>query len=710
MEVYEGKIAVTFDELTATAGGEAVMARGTLKGLLARHPEYRLSKGGGLGQVCRIDFDMLRDYYKKRFISKYGDPRKILAEQALRAELNLTIDANARQYYSNYRYTLRGELKALPEAIVEELTLNASILKLMTGIISRRSVLRKAAGRQTTTKELLETISEVYEKLRDAYGHTLPTSLGRLRSKLAAYKEDGYVSLISKKWGNNSAAIITEEAGEYLIALKRSKVPVYTDSMMLAAYNDYAARHDWKQLKSLRAMRDWLNRPEIRPLWYDAAHGELASHQLFSRKHDTTMPTMRDSLWYGDGTKLNLYYKEWVEGKGKGRWEVRTLQVYEVIDAYSEVLLGYNISETENYASQYAAYRMAVATSGHRPFEIVHDNQGGHNKLSTENFLNRLPSGLNRPTAPNSGQSKTIENLFGRLQDEYLRRDWRFTGMNITAKKVNSRINLEFIAANKDNLYTRAELIAAYEDIRKEWNAAAHPKTGVARQEMYNSSTNPATPALTEMDMVEVFWLLTDRPVAYTSSGLSITIKGETHHYEVCTEAGDPDHEFYWKNNGRKYRVKYDPCDLRSIRLYTESPDGLRFERTAEIKIAVQRNIQEQKEGDQAFIRANIAADIAMRKTIQIKAQTIERKYGMSVEQQGLKRPGMSNVPQKVNDEVTREVVRRTRKMRATYGSMTPAQFSKEVSLSIINPETKKVDLSSTDLDDDYAYGIASKF
>ena len=200
MEVYNGKIAVTFDELTSAAGGEAVISRGVLAKMLTRHPEYRLTKGGGLGQVCRIDFDMLRDYYKKRFTAKYGDPRKMLAEQALRAELNLTIDANARQYYSAYRYTLRGELKALPEAIVEKLTLNASVLKLMTGIISRRSVLRKAAGRQTTTKELLETVSEVYEKLRDAYGHTLPTSLERLRSKLAAYREDGYVSLISKKW------------------------------------------------------------------------------------------------------------------------------------------------------------------------------------------------------------------------------------------------------------------------------------------------------------------------------------------------------------------------------------------------------------------------------------------------------------------------------------------------------------------------------
>ena len=62
MEVYNGKIAVTFDELTSATGGEAVISRSALEGVLRRHPEYRLSKGGGLGQVCRIDFDMLRDY------------------------------------------------------------------------------------------------------------------------------------------------------------------------------------------------------------------------------------------------------------------------------------------------------------------------------------------------------------------------------------------------------------------------------------------------------------------------------------------------------------------------------------------------------------------------------------------------------------------------------------------------------------------------
>lgn len=60
---------------------------------------------------------------------------------------------------------------------------------------------------------------------------------------------------------------------------------------------------------------------------------------------------MRDALWYGDGTKLNLYY---LGEDGK----VRTTMVYEVMDAYSEVLLGYHISDAEDYEQQYHAYRM----------------------------------------------------------------------------------------------------------------------------------------------------------------------------------------------------------------------------------------------------------------------------------------------------------------------------------------------------------------
>ena len=93
---------------------------------------------------------------------------------------------------------------------------------------------------------------------------------------------------------------------------------------------------------------------------------------------------MRDSLWYGDGTKINLYYKDYDKD---GKLVVRTTQVYEVIDAYSEVFLGYHISDSEDYEAQYNAYRMAVQVSGHKPYELVHDNQGGHKKAAKQQIL-----------------------------------------------------------------------------------------------------------------------------------------------------------------------------------------------------------------------------------------------------------------------------------------------------------------------------------
>lgn len=136
-------------------------------------------------------------------------------------------------------------------------------------------------------------------------------------------------------------------------------------------------------------MKKWLNSPSVEPLWYDAVYGEQAARQRYGRKHKTALPTRRDTLWYGDGTKLNLYYRD-EQGK------VRTTQVYEVIDAMSEVLLGYCISDTEDYEAQYHAYRMAIQKSGHKPYEIVYDNQGGHKKLDSDGFIGRFAAYTDR--------------------------------------------------------------------------------------------------------------------------------------------------------------------------------------------------------------------------------------------------------------------------------------------------------------------------
>ena len=98
--------------------------------------------------------------------------------------------------------------------------------------------------------------------------------------------------------------------------------------------------------------------------------------QRFGRKQSTILPTPPRQPLVWRRHEANLYYRE-----GK---TVKTINVYEVVDGFSEVLLGYHISESENFEAQYGAFRMAIQRSGHKPYEIVHDNQGGHNKLNRQ--------------------------------------------------------------------------------------------------------------------------------------------------------------------------------------------------------------------------------------------------------------------------------------------------------------------------------------
>ena len=698
MEMYNGKIAVTFAELTSAEGGEAVVSRNTLGCILRRHPELRLSGGGGMGNYVRIDYYGMRESYRRRYEAKYGDPRQTLAKEHLRAELELAIDEAARRYYAEYRYELRGEEKSLGEDVQRQLVINASVLNRMIEVITRRSVLRVNKGVKTPMGELLESAAELYEKLRDAYDHTLPASLERLRSKIAAYKRDRYAALISRKFGNQSSAVVSEEGGEYLIALKRSKIPVYTDAMLFAAYNLRARQEGWREAKSVRTLTEWLGRPENRRLWEDAVYGKLAVQQQRTRKNSTILPSMRDSLWYGDGTKLNLYYRKWVGDEKGGSWKLATKMVYEVIDAYSEVLLGYGICDKEDAAAQYAAYRMALITAGHRPYEVVHDNQGGHKKKEAVEFLEKLPVRVHRTTAPYSGQSKTIESVFGRFQSQILCQSPLYTGANVTAKKASSHVDMEFVSANLHKLPTESELAAVYEEYRNMWNSARHPSTGVSRMEMYLSSANPATPAVTEEDMVELLWWTTEKPVAYTGDGLQVTIDRRKYKFEVHEAPGVYDYDFLDRNLGRRFYVKYDPCDLSSVRLYTlSSTGGLRFERVAVPPLRIHRNIQEQTEGEQAMIRANIEANRQAYIRRQVEAQTIERKHGMSIEQQGYVRPALPGADKRTEDEIARQVHKRTRNLKPRYDRMSAGQRLKELSLELVERREEREEREERD-------------
>lgn len=671
MEYHNDRICVTHDDLIG--GEEPVIKTGTLNSLHSRKQIQVIHRGGGEGNCALILYSSLPKKYRTRFEALKGDPETLLKQQMMNS--HITTDEAARQFYEDYRYDMGGEETPLSEKLKAEYTLNASVLSTLIRDMDRRAARSRALGNKRT--DLWDILLAECEQYRQLYGHTLPTSLARLKSKMRDFRRDSYAALVSGKLGNTSTLKITPEAGEWLIARKRSRTPVYTNAQILAEYNREAPVRGWKQLKSLRSLTQWLGRPEVEPLWWDAVHGELAAHQRYSRKHRTQLPARRDSLWYGDGTKLNLYYRD-------EQGHVCTTMVYEVVDAYSEVLLGYYISDRENFEAQYHAYRMAVQVAAHKPYEIVHDNQGGHKKLETRRgtspdgagFLDRICR-VHRTTAPYSGQSKTIESIFGRFQAQELHRDWRFTGMNITARRADSRPNLEFIAANRDKLFTLAELREHYADARRAWNAAPHPATGIPRIEMYNRSVNEETDAVTPADMVDLFWIWAKKPVTFTPSGIEVTIGTITRPYEVFAAPGKPDHEWRRRNTYRKFHVRYDPNDLRSVRLYREDRAGeLRFERVAEFYLPVHRALQDQTEGEAAFIRQEQEANLRDRIERQVIVKEIEYAYGVAPEQNGLVTPPLKGIPA----DAQREIDRRTRKYSLDVAELEPGRVSKRTS------------------------------
>lgn len=467
-------------------------------------------------------------------------------------------------------------------------------------------------------------------------GVRFPVAYNKQQDKIAGYTEKGIAALVSARLGNTNSTKISDDAGNWLIARWGSPVERYTSTRLWQEFNAVAPVKGWEQIKSRRTMEMFLNRPDVAPLWYGLRHGELKSKEKYTRINKLIPPSCRDALWYSDGTKLNFYY---MDEKGN----TRTCQVYEVMDAYSEVFLGYHISHSEDFEAQYHAYKMALKTSGYKPYEIRYDNQGGHKKLEAGDFLSKI-SHLSIRTMPYNGRSKTIESAFGRFQQQYLGRRWYFTGQNITTKKMNSRQNVEFQDFNDRKLPTFQEMITEYLELRKEWNNAPHPKTGVSRMEMYRASHNEKAVKLTMWEMVDLFWIMSDKPSTFTAAGITIEVKKRKYTYEPLTADGQPDFVFRLKHTGRKFHVCYDPDDMSMVGLYVKEATGMRFVEYAKPYLEAHRAKQDQDEYDAAFLKQMELKNKDMRVGLQQTQEELMRKEGVHPEQHGLAMPNVKGV------------------------------------------------------------------
>ena len=639
MEMFGNILCVTFAELV-TQGG--ILSEPNFKKKV-REKKIRMVQYGGNGRKALIDYVSLYRPIKEAYDAKYPEAEKQLKEQIKKETMSDTLrtDSKAVEYYRDKFRLADGS--GLTDVKQAEYVLNAQVMNEMMRVDGYTKSKHSKNG-QSHPKIVWEAVYGTCEKLRELYKHTLPTNEARLREKYNTYKRYGYEALISRKNGNQNTRKIGPMEGRLLLKLKRSKFPIYTDSQIFDEFNRQAIERGLKPIKSMTTLRNYLNDPAVMPLWFAAVYGMQKWKSKYSSLLKTQLPQIRDALWYSDGTKLNLYYRN-AENK------MCTTSVYEVMDAYSETLIGYDIAPKETFDSQYRAFRMAIEVAGVRPYEIVNDNQGGHNKLAAQGFFDKIAI-LHKPTMPYNGQSKTIESVFGRFQAQILHKIWYFTGQNVTAVKMNSKPNLEFIEENSYALPTLEEVKKIYRECREEWNNAAHPATGIARMDMYRMSENPETTPVQPVDMVQMFWLTSAKEVTYTNAGLRIEIDKQRYEYEVYGEDGLRNEQWALRNTGRPFRVMYDPMDMTRVELWEVTASGLKYSTTATPRYVINRDTQTRTTEQTSFMRRSVDQNKETMALVQLSTNDFDLNEAIAAELFGLSTPKPKNVSKKSMEAV----------------------------------------------------------
>lgn len=629
MRVPDNILTVTYTNLTRSDNGEAVMSCSNYKLLVYRHRINVVVRGGGLGKVAEVEWMSLPDRFKVKYIAKYGDPE----EAQLRQNSMITFDEKARVFFAQYELPDGSPLK---EDKQQEYMVNASVLNKMLEMETVQR--RQRAQRGNRTPVSWENIMEQCEQLRENYGHTLPKNASRLREKMRQYSREGYECLVSGKLGNANTTKITDEVAEWLLAHKASVNPVYTVAQLLDLYNSTAAERGWKAIKSAHTLIEFFERPDIKPQWYAVEQGAQRANNLFLRQNRTVMASCRDALWYIDGTKVNLYFKYWDE-KSR-RTKVGTTSCIYVMDAHSEVFVGWYMCENETFQTTYEALRNAFERTGFMPYELVADNQAGFTSKAAQRWRAKLET-ISHTTIPENGKSKTIESAFGRFQAEVLHRHINYTGGNITAKSAKTKVDVAKIIQNVEALPTYEEVRAQNEADISIWNSLPHPKfAGKSRMDVYRTSGNPQAIALTDIIREKVFYIATEKASTFRASGIEVTLKGEKRVYEVFSAPNTPDLEWRRKNTGREFVVEYDPHDLSRVRLCIDDPNyGLQFNTWAEPYMMIHRAMQDQVEGERSSIISALNANKKeiVRRDLQTRA--LQMKYGVGYESAGYNAP-----------------------------------------------------------------------
>jgi hypothetical protein len=163
----------------------------------------------GPNHPALVKFNSIPHDWQKLLVETFGEPQKQIRQSLF--EKHYSRDSRAIEFYTNYQLQ---DGKLLPDDVIDEYTLNASVLNTVERIYTKRYELRKSL--RGGVADIWTIVTNECNRFRDIQSHTLPANAASLRRKLKDYKKEGYSALIHGNFCNKSALKVDETVNDLL--------------------------------------------------------------------------------------------------------------------------------------------------------------------------------------------------------------------------------------------------------------------------------------------------------------------------------------------------------------------------------------------------------------------------------------------------------------------------------------------------------------
>lgn len=497
MEYFGGKLCISLGELV----DDGVMSLSCYKALVHRG-KIDVARRGCRGQKALVVVGSLPREYRAEVEARHPGGKDVLLRGWLMS--HYVVDQCAVAWYGNRERTGLD----LGEERVKEYVTNASVLNLCIGLYERARDCQKLFGGVYNWSMMMQAI----EALRAELGHTLPGSALRFRKKVNEYQRHGYASLVSGKYGNQSARKVdyaterlilglavlpnkpwNKSVHEMYLMFVTGELDVYDpDTGELMNPDDYTDKDGGPKYLSESTINNVLNKP---------SNKTLVEHRLLSRTaflHEQ-MPHMHR---HGGEWSLSQVTMDDVDLTRQLKDTKQRVHAYYAYDVVSQCVIGASYSRKKDDGLVVECFRDM--------FRLIERMGWGmpagievENHLMAQYKEGFLQAGVAFPfvrfCAPLNSQEKYAEAMNGAKKRSVIHKNHegigRFYGKGKWRreyKKVSEETNDVWEASS---YYTMEELVADDRRDSLEWNHQLHPDqkrfAGMTRWEVLVGRVNP---------------------------------------------------------------------------------------------------------------------------------------------------------------------------------------------------------------------------